>query len=112
MAEGLHLSPRHREEIEALLREHLPGVEAWAYGNRVNGQGHDDSALDIVLRGPKLAKIDAARLAEFTEALRKSTDRFLGRTARLGPTTGEFPPRNRAGICGVGGERTSPRSRA
>ena len=77
MPEGLHLSPRHREAIEALLRAHLPDVEVWAYGSRVNGRSHDGSDLDLVLRGPKLVEIDASRLAEFTEALRESTVPFL-----------------------------------
>ena len=77
MAERLHLLPRHRTQIETLLREHLPGVEVWAYGSRVNGRSHDGSDLDLVLRGPGLDKIDASRLAEFTEALRDSTIPFL-----------------------------------
>ena len=77
MAERLHLLPRHRTPIETLLREHLPGVEVWAYGSRVNGRSHDGSDLDLVLRGPGLDKIDASRLAEFTEALRDSTIPFL-----------------------------------
>ena len=77
MPEGLHLSPRHREAIEALLRTHLPDVEVWAYGSRVNGRSHDGSDLDLVLRGPKLVEIDASRLAELTEALRESTVPFL-----------------------------------
>ena len=73
----LHLKPRHRAAIEALLKEHLPGVEAWAYGSRVNGRSHDGSDLDLVLRGPDLARIDASRLIDFTEALRDSTIPFL-----------------------------------
>ena len=77
MVEGLHLSPRHREEIVALLHKHLPGVEVWAYGSRVNGQSHDGSDLDLVLRGPKLAEIDTSRLADFIEALQDSTIPFL-----------------------------------
>ena len=77
MAEGLHLSPRHREEIEALLHKHLPGVEVWAYGSRVNGRSHDGSDLDLVLRGPQLAEIDISRLADFIEALQDSTIPFL-----------------------------------
>ena len=77
MVEGLHLSSRHREEIEALLRKHLPGVEVWAYGSRVNGRSHDGSDLDLVLRGPKLAEIDTSRLADFIEALQDSTIPFL-----------------------------------
>ena len=77
MAESLHLSSRHREEIEALLHKHLPGVEVWAYGSRVNGQSHNGSDLDLVLRGPQLAEIDTSRLADFIEALQDSTIPFL-----------------------------------
>ena len=77
MVEGLHLSPRHREEIVALLHKHLPGVEVWAYGSRVNGRSHDGSDLDLVLRGPKLAEIDTSQLADFIEALQNSTIPFL-----------------------------------
>ena len=73
----LHLKPRHRAMIEALLKRHLPGVEVWAYGSRVNGRSHDGSDLDLVLRGPDLARIDTSRLSDFTEALRDSTIPFL-----------------------------------
>ena len=73
----LHLSARHRATIEALLRKHLPDVEVWAYGSRVNGQSHDGSDLDLVLRGPGLAKIDDSRLADFMEAVGESTVPFL-----------------------------------
>ena len=30
MTDRLRLQPHHREQIEALLRKHLPGVEVWA----------------------------------------------------------------------------------
>ena len=73
----LHLSARHRAMLEALLEEHLPEVEVWAYGSRVNGQSHDGSDLDLVLRGPGLAKIDISRLVDFEDALRDSTVPFL-----------------------------------
>ena len=77
MTKGLHLSPRHREEIKALLHKHLPGVEVWAYGSRVNVRSHDGSDLDLVLRSPRLAEIDTSRLADFIEALQDSTIPFL-----------------------------------
>ena len=54
MTDGLDLPRRYREQLETLLREHVPGVEVWAYGSRVNGRGHEASDLDIVLRGPAL----------------------------------------------------------
>ena len=77
MVEGLHLSPRHRKEIVALLHKHLPGVEVWAYGSRVNGRSHDGRDLDLVLHSPQLAEIDASQLAEITESFGKSTVPFL-----------------------------------
>ena len=73
----LHLSSRHRATVKALLQQHLPEVEAWAYGSRVNGRSHDGSDLDLVLRGPGLVRIDAVRLADLEDALRDSNLPFL-----------------------------------
>ena len=76
-ADRLHLSARHRRVLEALLREHLPDVEVWACGSRVNGRSHTGSDLDLVLRGPGLKKIPARQLADFADAVRESTIPFL-----------------------------------
>ena len=73
MADRLHLQAEHRRVLEALLRQHVPDVEVWAYGSRVTCRSHDGSDLDLVLRGPGLEKIPAGRLADFAEALREST---------------------------------------
>ena len=77
MTEELHLSTKHRAVIEALLREHLPGVEVWAYGSRVNGRSHDGSDLDLVLRGPGLNEIPPGQLGDFEDAIRESNIPFL-----------------------------------
>ena len=77
MTERLDLPERHRITIEALVREHLPGVEVWAYGSRVNGRSHEGSDLDLILRGPNLEEIPADPMADFIEALRESTLPFL-----------------------------------
>lgn len=77
MAERLHLAPRHRALLTGLLRQHLPAVEVWAYGSRVNGRSHDGSDLDLVLRGPDLGTIPFERLEGFWEAVRESTIPFL-----------------------------------
>ena len=77
MADRLHLNPKHRQVLEALLREHLPGVEVWACGSRVSGRSHDGSDLDLVLRGPDLKEIPIDRLGDFEEAVRESTIPFL-----------------------------------
>ena len=76
-ADRLRLSPRHRTQLEALLREHLPDVEVWAYGSRITGASHDGSDLDLVLRAPDLQKIPIGRLSDLWEALRESTIPFL-----------------------------------
>ena len=77
MTDRLHLLPRHRTALVSLLREHLPGVEVWAYGSRVNGRSHDGSDLDLVLRGPGLAEIPTRQLVDFEEAVRESSIPFL-----------------------------------
>ena len=77
MSDGLHLSPDHRGVLEALIREHLPDVEVWAYGSRVNGRCHAGSDLDVVVRGPGLKKIPPHQLADFADAVCESTIPFL-----------------------------------
>ena len=77
MASALHLQQRHRRVIESLARRHLPNVEIWAYGSRVNGQSHDGSDLDLVLRGANLAELPPLQVGAFGEALQESTLPFL-----------------------------------
>ena len=77
MSDGLHLPPDHRGVLESLLREHLPDVEVWAYGSRVNGKCRSGSDLDLALRGPGLEEIPAEQLADFSDAVRQSTIPFL-----------------------------------
>ena len=50
MIKRLNLSEKHRLMVETLLQEHVPGLEVWAYGSRVNGGSHPGSDLDLVLR--------------------------------------------------------------
>ena len=77
MADRLDLPSRHRRTLEALLRRHLPDVEVWAYGSRVNGRCHAGSDLDLAMRRPGLEKIPAEQLADFADAVRESTIPFL-----------------------------------
>ena len=77
MTERLHLPPRHRQVLEALLREHLPAVEVRTYGSRVNGRSDDGNGLDLVLRGPGLERVPHDSLADFEEAVRASNIPFL-----------------------------------
>ena len=77
MSNDIHLLPRHRAKLEALLQEHLPDVEVWAYGSRVTGESHDGSDLDLVLRGPNCEEIDIGQLGDFNEAVEMSTIPFI-----------------------------------
>ena len=77
MAKQLDLPPHYRQQLELLLQKHLPRVEVWAYGSRVNGRSHDGSDLDLVLRSPDLQPIPVDSLASFSEALRASPIPFL-----------------------------------
>ncbi|MDE2930940.1 MAG: nucleotidyltransferase domain-containing protein [Chloroflexota bacterium] len=72
MTDRLSLPCRYRRQIEALLRTCLPGVEAWAYGSRVNGRSHPGSDLDLALRLPTLEPIPDAMLRGFKAALEQS----------------------------------------
>ena len=70
---------RYREQLEALLRQHVPDAEVWAYGSRVNGQSHDGSDLDLVLRGPNLEPLGYEYL-ELVEALEQFSIPILVQT--------------------------------
>ena len=72
MTDRLDLPPRYRRIVQALLREHVPEAEVWAYGSRVNGESHEGSDLDLVLRSPTLEPIPGDQLADLAEAFEQS----------------------------------------
>ncbi len=59
MTDRLDLPPRYREQLQELLRDHVPDAEVWAFGSRVNGESHEASDLDLVIRGPMLEPLGA-----------------------------------------------------
>ena len=71
MTDRLGLPRPYREQLEALLREHVPGAEVWSYGSRVNGESHEGSDLDLVLRSPTLEPLSGEYL-DLIEALEES----------------------------------------
>ena len=71
MTDRLALPRRYRDQLEALLREHVPDVEVWAYGSRVKGESREGSDLDLVLRGPALEPLDGG-FYDLLEAIEKS----------------------------------------
>lgn len=72
MMHQLILREQDRKRLVELLAAHLPAVTAWAYGSRVNGDAHEASDLDLVLRSPDLNPIPLENLDAFLQALRES----------------------------------------
>ncbi|MBU6123215.1 nucleotidyltransferase family protein [Hymenobacter siberiensis] len=69
----LHLRPKDLALVHDLIARHLPAeVAVWAYGSRVNGNHHEGSDLDLVLRTPDLTPLPGRLLAGFREALTES----------------------------------------
>ena len=71
MTDRLALPRRYLDQLEALLSEHVPDVEVWAYGSRINGESHEGSDLDLVLRGPALEPLDGG-FYDLLEEIEKS----------------------------------------
>lgn len=55
-----------------MLHRHLPHAEVWAYGSRVNGDCHDASDLDLVVRNPAALDEALPNLADLKDALVES----------------------------------------
>ena len=72
MGDRLYLQERFRREVDRILSAHVPDVEVWAYGSRVNGMAHEASDLDLVLRAHGLDPISVARIEALREAFRES----------------------------------------
>lgn len=72
MNDRLRLPNRYRSQVEQILRENMPQVEAWAYGSRVNGESHEASDLDLALRAPGLRPIPSSDMETLREAFRES----------------------------------------
>ena len=68
----LDLPPAHRRMLIELLATHAPDAEVWAYGSRVNGQAHDGSDLDLVVRNPDRLDAPQTRLHLLRDALTES----------------------------------------
>jgi uncharacterized protein len=69
---ALDLSERHRQKLQALLALHTPHAQVWAYGSRVNGNAHEGSDLDLVLRSPSDLSQDVQGWDQLKDALQAS----------------------------------------
>lgn len=69
---GIKLKEEYLNTLEALLEKYVPQAEVWAYGSRVNGEGHEASDLDIVLRNPADIKTPLPGIVDLKEAITES----------------------------------------
>ena len=70
---ALDLPERHLQTLQGLLAVHTPHAQVWAYGSRVNGQAHEGSDLDLVLRHPSDLNQDVQGALELKDALQASS---------------------------------------
>jgi predicted nucleotidyltransferase len=68
----LDLEAKHLTIIRTLLTQYAPHMTVWAYGSRVNGQGHAGSDLDLVIINPHNPNEPQKKLTELREALHDS----------------------------------------
>ncbi len=68
----LELRPHHLEMLRALLQQQMRHAEVWAYGSRVNGNGHDASDLDLVVRRPNDLNQEIPELGAMQDVLSES----------------------------------------
>jgi predicted nucleotidyltransferase len=68
----LDLPSSCRQRLLDLLAAHVPDAEVWAYGSRVNGQAHEGSDLDLVVRNPDRLDQPQRRLHVLRDALTES----------------------------------------
>ena len=69
---ALDLPQKYLEQVQVLLRAHVPDAEVWAYGSRVSGGGHEASDLDLVLRNPHNLQQETDALYDLKEAFLES----------------------------------------
>ena len=70
----LFIKPQYLEILMQILNEYCPNAEVWAYGSRVNGQAHEGSDLDLVIKD---FHSSSASLFELKELLENSSIPFL-----------------------------------
>lgn len=68
MTSRVNILPRYLEEVHAILQQHIPDHEVWAYGSRVTGGSWEASDLDLVVRDRSDLQHVCENLTELREA--------------------------------------------
>lgn len=70
MSQQIDISSEHRQQLQELLDQYLPGVQVWAYGSRVTLTANPGSDLDLVAFS---SPGQASRVSDLREALDESS---------------------------------------
>lgn len=68
----MKLRNKDREHLIAIFETAATPFEVWAYGSRVNGDAHDGSDLDLVVRTPNLQKLSVDVYLALKEKIQES----------------------------------------
>lgn len=66
------LRNKDKERLVAIFSTTTEPIEVWAYGSRVNGNAHEGSDLDLVIRTPDLQKLSLDIYLDLKEKIRES----------------------------------------
>ena len=66
------LRNKNRQRLIDIFSEVGVRFEVWAYGSRVNGNAHEGSDLDLVIRGQDLQRIPAKIIYDLKERIKHS----------------------------------------
>ncbi len=67
---SLDIRPDHLEMVHAILKQHLPQADVWAFGSRVKGTARKTSDLDLCVDNRALLSFEA--LAALRDAFSES----------------------------------------
>ena len=67
MSDAIDITPAQMKALLGLLRSHLPGVAAWAYGSRVKRTSRPASDLDLVVFATPDQQANVSALRESCE---------------------------------------------
>ena len=68
----LNLQPEHLVQVKNILKQWAPHAEIWAYGSRVNGNCHESSDLDLVVRHTDELQTPYKQLMDLKQAFSES----------------------------------------
>lgn len=69
---NINLKPEYLIMVRKILAEYVPEAEVWAYGSRVDGDAHDASDLDLVVRNPDNLTLPKKNINELKNAFAES----------------------------------------